>query len=140
MELRQLEAFVAVAEEKSFTRAARLFLAQAGLSATVRMLEKDLHAPLFSPSTRRVELTPAGLALLAEARRTLAAARAASDVVAVPPSWRRLWRAGGRGRDGYRYLSWLVGLSNWWYWAQRCQTSGFCSSLSSTSPTRSEAK
>ena len=84
MELRQLEAFVAVAEEQNFTRAAaRLFVAQSGLSATIRTLEKDLRAPLFTRSTRRVDLTPAGDALLAEARRTLAAARAARDVVAA---------------------------------------------------------
>jgi DNA-binding transcriptional LysR family regulator len=84
MELRQLEAFVAVAEEQNFTRAAeRLFVAQSGLSATIRTLEKDLHAPLFDRSTRRVDLTPAGVALLVEARRTLAAARAARDVVAA---------------------------------------------------------
>jgi DNA-binding transcriptional LysR family regulator len=84
MELRQLEAFVAVAEEQNFTRAAeRLFVAQSGLSATIRTLEKDLHAPLFNRSTRRVDLTPAGVALLVEARRTLAAAGAARDVVAA---------------------------------------------------------
>jgi DNA-binding transcriptional LysR family regulator len=90
MELRQLEAFVAVAEEQNFTRAAaRLFVAQSGLSATIRTLEKDLHAPLFTRSTRRVDLTPAGEALLGEARRTLAAARAARDVVAATEGLQR---------------------------------------------------
>jgi DNA-binding transcriptional LysR family regulator len=84
MELRQLEAFVAVAEERNFTRAAaRLYLAQSGLSATIRSLEKDLRAPLFVRSTRRVDLTPAGTALLPEARRTLAFARGAADAVAA---------------------------------------------------------
>jgi DNA-binding transcriptional LysR family regulator len=84
MELRQLEAFVAVAEERNFTRAAaRLYLAQSGLSATIRSLEKELRAPLFVRSTRRVDLTPAGAALLPEARRTLALARAALDAVAA---------------------------------------------------------
>lgn len=84
MELRQLEAFVAVAEERNFTRAAaRLYVAQSGLSATIRSLEKDLRAPLFVRSTRRVDLTPAGAALLPEARRTLALARAAADAVAA---------------------------------------------------------
>ena len=73
MELRQLEAFVAVAEECTFTRAAsRLYVAQSGLSATIRSLERELQAPLFVRSTRRVALTPAGSALLPEARRTLA--------------------------------------------------------------------
>ena len=71
MELRQLEAFVAVAEERNFTRAAaRLYVAQSGLSATIRSLERELQAHLFTRTTRRVELTAAGGALLAEARRT----------------------------------------------------------------------
>jgi len=84
MELRQLEAFVAVAEERNFTRAAaRLHVAQSGLSATIRSLEADVRAALFVRSTRRVELTPAGAALLPEARRTLASARAAADAVAA---------------------------------------------------------
>src|SRR5438445_9503119 len=82
MELRQLEAFVAVAEERNFTRAAaQLYVAQSGLSATIRNLEKELRAPLFVRTTRRVDLTPAGAAFLTEARRTLASARAAAEVV-----------------------------------------------------------
>jgi DNA-binding transcriptional LysR family regulator len=84
MELRQLKVFVAVAEERNFTRAAaRLFVAQSGLSATIRSLERELQAPLFRRTTRHVELTPAGHALLPEARRTLASARAATDAVAA---------------------------------------------------------
>ena len=84
MELRQLEAFVAVAEESNFTRAAaRLYVAQSGLSATIRSLERELQAPLFVRTTRRVDLTPAGAAFLPEARRTLAAARAAAGAVAA---------------------------------------------------------
>lgn len=75
---------MAVAEERNFTRAAqRLYVAQSGLSATVRSLERELHASLFLRTTRRVGLTPAGDALLVEARRTLAAARAATDAVAA---------------------------------------------------------
>ena len=84
MELRQLTHFVAVAEEHHFTRAARrLHIVQSGLSASIRALERDLGAPLFVRSTRRVELTEAGRALLAEARRVLAAADAARDAVAA---------------------------------------------------------
>lgn len=84
MELRQLEAFVAVAEERNFTRAAaRLYVAQSGLSATIRSLERELHAELFVRTTRMVELTSAGQALLSEARRTLASARDAADAVAA---------------------------------------------------------
>lgn len=82
MELRQLEHFVAVAEEQHFTRAAeRLAVSQSGLSASVRALEQELRTPLFSRTTRTVRLTEAGRALLVEAERTLAGARAARDAV-----------------------------------------------------------
>ena len=84
MELRQLEYFVAVAEERHFTRAAkRLQVAQSGLSASIRTLERELGAALFLRSTRSVEVTPAGQALLVEARRALSASHAAKDAVAA---------------------------------------------------------
>ena len=84
MDLRQLEHFVAVADERHFTRAAeRLFISQSGLSASVRSLERELGADLFIRNTRRVELTEAGRALLDESRRTLASVAAARDAVAA---------------------------------------------------------
>jgi DNA-binding transcriptional LysR family regulator len=82
MELRQLETFVAVAEEGSFTRAARrLNIVQSAVSAAVRTLERELDSRLFERTTHRVGLTDAGAALLPEARRTLAAAAAAREAV-----------------------------------------------------------
>jgi DNA-binding transcriptional LysR family regulator len=82
MELRHLEHFVAVADERHFTRAAkRAHVAQSALSASIRAFERELGAPLFARSTRRVELTDAGRALLPEARRTLAAADTARAAV-----------------------------------------------------------
>lgn len=84
VELRQLEHFVAVAQECHFTRAAkRLHIAQSGLSASIRSLERELGAPLFLRSTRQVQLTPAGQALLGEALRALSASNAAKDAVAA---------------------------------------------------------
>jgi len=83
MELKQIEHFIAVAEERHFTRAARrLNVVQSGLSATIRILEEDLGGPLFIRSTRRVDLTPAGQVFLEEGRRVLAAARHARLAVA----------------------------------------------------------
>jgi DNA-binding transcriptional LysR family regulator len=84
MEFRQLTYFVAVAEDCHFTRAAkRLHVAQSGLSASISSLERELGASLFLRSTRQVELTPAGRALLVEARRALSATNAAKDAVAA---------------------------------------------------------
>ncbi|WAU81656.1 LysR family transcriptional regulator [Streptomyces sp. Qhu-G9] len=84
MELRHLQHFVAVAEDQHFTRAAeRLMVSQSGLSASIRALERELRAPLFVRTTRRVTLTEAGRALLTEAERILAQVRAAEDAVAA---------------------------------------------------------
>lgn len=71
-ELRLLRAFVAVAEELSFTRAAEsLGLAQQTVSKTIRELETDLGIELLERTTRAVRLTDAGTALLEPARETL---------------------------------------------------------------------
>jgi DNA-binding transcriptional LysR family regulator len=84
VELRQLEHFVAVAQECHFTRAAqRLHIAQSGLSASIRSLEKELGATLFLRSTRQVQLTAAGQALLVEALRAISASNAAKEAVAA---------------------------------------------------------
>ncbi|MEU6679552.1 LysR substrate-binding domain-containing protein [Streptomyces sp. NPDC046925] len=74
MELRQLQYFVAVAEEANFTRAAeRLHLAQPGVSAQIRQLERELGQPLLDRSGRSVTLTEVGGAVLPFARAALAA-------------------------------------------------------------------
>ncbi|MBL1087141.1 LysR family transcriptional regulator [Streptomyces actinomycinicus] len=71
---RLLRAFIAVAEELHFTRAAaRLYVAQQALSRDVRRLERELGAELFVRTTRQVTLTPDGERLLPYARRILAA-------------------------------------------------------------------
>jgi DNA-binding transcriptional LysR family regulator len=82
MELRQLEYFVAVAEDANFTRAAqRVHVSQSGVSAQVRQLERDLGAPLIDRSGRVATLTAAGAAALPHARATLAAAAAVRQAV-----------------------------------------------------------
>jgi DNA-binding transcriptional LysR family regulator len=82
MELRQLEHFVAVAEERSFTRAARRTnIVQSGLSMSIRALEEEVGTKLFKRSVRGVVLTPAGEAMLPEARRAIAAVTSARVAV-----------------------------------------------------------
>ncbi|MFF3325575.1 LysR family transcriptional regulator [Streptomyces sp. NPDC002889] len=72
MELRQLEYFVAVAEEASFTKAAaRLFVAQPGVSTQIRRLESELGQELLDRTGRTVKLTEAGTAVLVRARDVL---------------------------------------------------------------------
>lgn len=71
---RLLRAFLVVAEELHFTRAAaRLYVAQQALSRDVRRLERELSVELFARSTRQVTLTADGERLLPYARRVLAA-------------------------------------------------------------------
>ncbi|MHA6779814.1 LysR family transcriptional regulator [Pseudonocardia saturnea] len=85
MDAQKLRVFVAIAEELHFGRAAdRLHLAQPYVSRSVRALEVELGAEVFRRTTRTVELTPAGAALLPHARALLARTdEARSAVVAA---------------------------------------------------------
>ena len=82
MELRQLEYFVKVAEERNFTRAAeQVHVAQPGVSAQIRRLERELGQELLDRSTRTVRLTEVGAAVLPYAKAALAAVAGARQAV-----------------------------------------------------------
>jgi DNA-binding transcriptional LysR family regulator len=83
VELRQLEYFLAVVEEGSFTRAAaRLYMVQSSLSASLLALEKELGTELFIRGRRGAELTDAGRAFLESARAAVTEVDRARDAVA----------------------------------------------------------
>jgi DNA-binding transcriptional LysR family regulator len=84
MDLRQLRYAVTVGEELNFTRAAaRCQIAQSGLSHQVALLEREIGAPLFKRTSRRVQLTRAGDVFLPYARRVLRDAQEALAAVAA---------------------------------------------------------
>lgn len=85
MDLHQLRYVVAVADLSNFTRAAeRCHIAQSALSHQIARLEREVGAKLFERTSRRVRLTPAGLAFLPAARQCLdAAERAVSEAAAA---------------------------------------------------------
>jgi LysR family carnitine catabolism transcriptional activator len=87
---RELRAFVALAEQRSFTRAAsHTALSQPAFSALIRGLEESLGARLFHRTTRSVELTVEGRVFLDAARRLLAGAEAAHDDLLAHAASRR---------------------------------------------------
>ncbi|MDT7711135.1 MAG: hypothetical protein QOG20_6742, partial [Pseudonocardiales bacterium] len=103
MDLRQLRYFLAVAEERSVTRAAtRLHLTQPPLSAQLARLEHELGVDLFVRHRRGVDLTEAGRHLVEHARRVL------HDVDVAAAAVRRT----GQGRSGRLALA-FVPASAW---------------------------
>lgn len=96
MDVSDLQIFLTVADELHFGRAAqRLHLAQPYVSRTVRNLEKDLGVTLFERTTRKVELTSAGHALVTSARAIVTASAEARTQV----------KAAERGESGRVRLS-----------------------------------
>lgn len=72
MEIRQLKAFLAIAETKTFTAGARqMNVTQAAISMQIRQLEDEVGIPLFTRTPRRVIMTEAGEHLLSRARKIL---------------------------------------------------------------------
>jgi DNA-binding transcriptional LysR family regulator len=87
---RSLRSFIVLAEELNFTRAAeRLYLTQQALSAQMKRLETEVGSSLFSRTTRSVELTAAGRALLPSAQSAVAAADAAEPALRAARSGRQ---------------------------------------------------
>src|SRR5262245_29115375 len=84
MELNQAEAFVAIVRRGGFTRASStLHLSQPAISRRVRLLERELGAPLFERLRSGVVLTDAGHALLPHAEALLASMRDGVDAVSA---------------------------------------------------------
>ena len=80
MDLKQMRYFLAVAEERNFTRAAeRLHMAQPPLTRQIQTLEEDIGAALFVRTARGVTLTEAGHALIAEVPNLLSLAQRAKE-------------------------------------------------------------
>jgi DNA-binding transcriptional LysR family regulator len=81
MELRHLRYFVAVSEYGSFSAAAnRLRIAQSAISEQLANLESEIGVPLFTRTSRKASLTPAGRLFLEEAKRVLASALNAIEI------------------------------------------------------------
>lgn len=80
MQIRQLEYFVAVAEQLNFTKAAgQFYISQSAVTLQIRALEEELGVQLFSRTNRKVELTPAGRTFLEDAQAILRRTRDAMD-------------------------------------------------------------
>lgn len=82
MELRQIEHFIAVAGEMSFTRAAhRAHVVQSALSTSIAKLERELGVELFDRSRQQIKLTAAGERFLTHSYDVMRAARAATESI-----------------------------------------------------------
>ncbi|MGO1326256.1 MAG: LysR family transcriptional regulator, partial [Brevibacterium aurantiacum] len=110
MELRHFSAFLAVAQELHFGRAAEtLHIAQPALSQMIRSLEKDLDVQLFERTTRRVRLTSSGEALIEPARSIQAQVEGARRIArAAKEGVVGRVRIGFGGTSGYSILSLLA--------------------------------
>ncbi|MEV0051135.1 LysR substrate-binding domain-containing protein [Saccharopolyspora shandongensis] len=110
MELRHLQAFVAVAEELNFRRAAvRLHMSQPPLSQQIKRLEHEVGVALLRRTTRQVELTAAGEAFLREARKTLQSAEAAPRLARQAAAGEiGVVRLGFSGQTSYRVMLLIV--------------------------------
>lgn len=126
VELRHLRYFLAVAEEKHFGRAAdRLHMAQPPLSSQIKQLEAELGTVLLERTTRKVELTAAGLLLMERARQILADVEAArTDVAEIGRGAAGVLRIGFSGTATYRLMPEIVRVARERFPLVRLQISG----------------
>ena len=113
VEMREIEAFLVVADELHFGRAAaRLHITTGRVSQSVRALEREVGAPLFERTSRRVALTPLGTAFAARVRPAYEELGAALAEVA------RLWVAIGITTMVFRQISPVAAclLAPYWAW------------------------
>jgi len=110
MDIRQLNYFIAVAEERHFGRAAkRLHMAQPPLSQQIRQLEEQLGVRLLNRTTRRVELTAAGEELLNRGRQIVnAVGTLRADVYQVGQGAAGVLRVGFSGSATYGVMPPIV--------------------------------
>lgn len=100
MNLNQLEYFVAVAENLSFTKAAKqCFISQTAMTQQIQILEQTVGVPLFTRDKHHVSLTPAGTVYLKEARTIL---KKSDDAI-------RLARVAGEGTVGELNVGYISG-------------------------------
>lgn len=110
MDIRQLNYFIAVAEERHFGRAAkRLHMAQPPLSQQIRQLEEQLGVQLLNRTTRRVDLTAAGEELLNRGRHIVNAMETLqADVYQVGQGAAGVLRVGFSGSSTYGIMPPIV--------------------------------
>jgi len=96
MEFEQLVAFLHVARERNFTRAAeQLNVVQSTVTARIQMLEQAAGKKLFARRTRSVELTPAGEALLPYAEQVMESVKGGLDALGLQPDFESRFVVGG---------------------------------------------
>lgn len=110
MDIKQLQCFIAVAEELHFNRAAmRMNMTQPPLSRQIQMLERDMGCTLFIRTSRSVEMTEAGKSFLSDARRILKLLESSRNTARnISLGKSGILRCGFTAATAYKYLPMLI--------------------------------